>query len=71
MSDETDTLRAKVKAAQNLLAVLHRDGGRHTAKVGFIQSCKDGEKVRHLLLAQVEELKRKRDDWTTTLWGLR
>jgi len=29
------------KAARDLLAVIHRDGGHHTGKVGFVQSCED------------------------------
>lgn len=29
----------------SLLAVIHRDGGHHTAAVGLAQSCKDAEKV--------------------------
>lgn len=47
-------LEAEVNAAKNLLAVMHRDGGHHTDKVGFIQSCKDAEQVRHKLVAEVE-----------------
>lgn len=43
------------QAAENLLAVLHRDGGHHTGKVGFIQSCRDGELVRHDLMRQIEQ----------------
>lgn len=33
------------EAALSLLAVLHRDGGQHTAEVGFQQSCWDAQKV--------------------------
>ena len=29
------------KAARDLLAVIHCDGGHHTGKVGFVQSCED------------------------------
>lgn len=31
------------KDVQELLAVIHRDGGHHTAKVGIVQSIKDAE----------------------------
>ena len=31
--------------AMNLLAVIHRDGGHHTTKVGFKKSCTDAEDV--------------------------
>jgi hypothetical protein len=44
-------------AALNLLAVMHGDGGHHTEKVGFVQSCKDAENVRHGLVAAVNDLK--------------
>jgi len=46
-----------IEAANNLLAVLHRDGGEHTAAVGFIQSCKDGEQVLHSLLLEIDQLR--------------
>ena len=45
---------AAIDAAKNLLAVIHRDGGHHTDKVGFIQSCKDAEQVRHELFSALE-----------------
>jgi hypothetical protein len=44
---EVTLLHAKVNAAKNLLAVMHRDGGHHTEKVGFLQSCKDAITVFH------------------------
>ena len=34
-----------IKAALDLLAVIHRDGGQHTNEVGFVQSCKDAEDI--------------------------
>lgn len=34
-----------LEVAGNLLAVIHRDGGHHTHREGFEQSCKDAEKV--------------------------
>lgn len=33
--------RADVAAAKDLLAVVHRDGGHHTERVGFAQACAD------------------------------
>jgi hypothetical protein len=32
---------------EELLAVIHRDGGHHTAEVGIEQSCKDAERIIH------------------------
>ena len=32
-------------AVRNLLAVIHRDGGHHTARVGLGRSLKDAEKA--------------------------
>jgi hypothetical protein len=37
-------LQARV-AVRDLLAIIHRDGGHHTEEVGFIQSCKDAERI--------------------------
>ncbi len=42
------------QAALNLLAVMHRDGGHHTARVGFVQSCLDAETRRHHMLANLD-----------------
>jgi len=44
-------------AALNLLAVMHGDGGHHTERVGFVQSCKDAEQIRHDLVTAVDDLK--------------
>ena len=41
-------------AARNLLAVLHGDGGHHTERVGFVQSCEDAERVRHRLVTDLD-----------------
>jgi hypothetical protein len=40
-----DTLTRERDAAANLLAVIHGDGGHHTASVGFARSCVDAEAV--------------------------
>jgi hypothetical protein len=53
----TADLQAKVSVACDLLAVMHRDGGHHTAKVGFAQSCDDAREVRHALVDEVERLR--------------
>lgn len=45
---------AAQRPALNLLAVMHRDGGHHTAEVGFEQSCKDAEEVRHQFVVAVD-----------------
>jgi DNA repair exonuclease SbcCD ATPase subunit len=45
------------RAAMNLLAVLHRDGGHHTEAVGFVQSCLDAEQAYYALRAEIERLK--------------
>ena len=45
----------ELDAAHNLLAVMHGDGGHHTSKVGFAQSCKDAEKVRHDLVMKLDK----------------
>ena len=49
-------LRAELHAAENLLAVVHRDGGHHTEREGFAKSCRDGEGVVVGLRAEVERL---------------
>jgi hypothetical protein len=38
---QAESLIAKVRAAKEILAVIHRDGGHHTECVGFEQSCVD------------------------------
>ena len=43
--------------AGNLLARIHRDGGHHTEKVGFKQSCLDAEQEWIALRAEVERLR--------------
>ena len=53
---QVNELEAKLAEAHNLLAVMHRDGGHHTAEVGFEQSCKDAAQARHDLVAEVERL---------------
>ena len=57
-----EAAKAKLTEAHNLLAVMHRDGGHHTADVGFEQSCKDAMQVRHDLVAEVERLRGLLDD---------
>jgi len=42
---EIDTITRERDAAANLLAVIHGDGGHHTASVGFARSCVDAEAV--------------------------
>lgn len=45
---------AEKRAALNLLAVMHRDGGHHEGAVGFVQACKDAEEVRHKLCRDLD-----------------
>ena len=47
---------ADIHAALNLLAVLHRDGGHRTGRVGFVQSCKDAEAERHKFMGEMARL---------------
>ena len=42
---EIDILTRERDEAANLLAVIHGDGGHHTASVGFARSCVDAEAV--------------------------
>jgi len=49
-------------SALNLLAVVHRDGGQHTATVGFSASCTEAEAVVVALRAKLAEAERERDD---------
>lgn len=42
--------------ANDLLAVIHRDGGHHTGKVGYEQSCRDATDVVVAMRARLEEL---------------
>ena len=39
------------KSARDLVAVIHRDGGHHAGKVGFVQACKDAESVVYQLMS--------------------
>lgn len=48
-------LSLKLAAARDLLAVIHRDGGHHTDDVGFVQSCKDAQSVRHQLVVALSD----------------
>jgi len=48
---------AELADAGNLLARVHRDGGHHTAKVGWQRACLDAEQVYLDLNAEVERLK--------------
>lgn len=57
-------LRKELEAAANLLAVIHRDGGHHTAAVGWAQSLTDAESAIHdsrlkhdTLVTEVETLR--------------
>lgn len=43
-------------SAEDLLAVIHRDGGHYTREVGFAQSCRDAEQVVLDLRAEVARL---------------
>ena len=38
---------------KNLLAIIHRDGGHHTAKVGIVQSVEDAHLVWAELMSEV------------------
>jgi chromosome segregation ATPase len=49
-------------SALNLLAVVHRDGGQHTATVGFSASCTEAEAVVVALRAKLAEAERERDE---------
>lgn len=40
----------------SLLAVIHRDGGHHTVAVGYVQSCKDAEKVVLAMRDQIQAM---------------
>jgi len=51
---ECATLR---QDAANVLARIHRDGGHHTAEVGWKQSCLDAEQEWIALRAEVERLR--------------
>jgi hypothetical protein len=48
---------AALKAARNLLAAIHRDGGHYTAEHGFIKSCDDAQKVRNQLATDLDDAK--------------
>jgi len=49
---ERDALR---QDAANVLARIHRDGGHHTAEVGWRQSCLDAEQMWISLRAELDE----------------
>ena len=46
----------------NLLAVIHKDGGHHTAEVGFSQSAKDAQDKYYTALKRIAELEAKIKD---------
>lgn len=50
------------KAARDLLAVIHRDGGHHIGKVGFIQACEDAISIVRELRSDDE--RSKSNEWT-------
>jgi len=50
---ERDSYR---KDAEELLAVIHRDGGHHTIDVGFTTSCGDATDRYCERIAEIEEL---------------
>ena len=52
------------RAALDLLAVIHRDGGQHTGEVGFVQACKDAEAV--VLKLRSDDARIKSGEWTST-----
>ena len=52
---KVEELTRERSAACNLLAVLHRDGGHHARAFGFVQSCLDGQEVRHRLLERADQ----------------
>jgi hypothetical protein len=51
-------------SALNLLAVVHRDGGQHTATVGFAASCTEAEAVVVALRAKLDAI---REEAQTTI----
>lgn len=52
--NQSAILQDSVRVAKDLLAVVHRDGGHHTEKVGFHQSCQDAGLEFHRLRSSVE-----------------
>lgn len=56
---EIDRLQQQIYHALNALAVIHRDGGHHTAKVGFEQSCTD---ATDRVLEYRQEIERLKND---------
>lgn len=44
----------EIAAAREVLAVIHRDGGQHTERRGFVQSCKDAEVSVYKMLEVVD-----------------
>lgn len=44
------------RAAHNLLARIHRDGGHHTHNVGFVQACEDAEQEWLQFRARIAKL---------------
>lgn len=56
-----------IRAAKNLLARIHRDGGHHTGDVGFIQSCKDANSAWCELMIDKAELMLIGDDMAKLL----
>jgi chromosome segregation ATPase len=51
---ELTAANEQITAARDLLAVIHGDGGHHTEKVGFINSCKDAIIVRTALVMNLD-----------------
>lgn len=51
---EAEDFENDLKKANDLLAIVHGDGGQYTGKVGFDQSCKDAASVYYKLRADAE-----------------
>ena len=49
---------SELEDARNLLSIIHRDGGHHTAQVGFKQSCLDARQIYYDMNAKLEALLR-------------
>lgn len=63
--ERLDTMRIQLDAARaalrGLLAIIHRDGGHHTAAVGDEQSVRDAHEVWAKLMSQAETLRGLRE----------
>lgn len=63
-------LQQKIDLARDLLAIIHCDGGHHTAYVGYEQSIKDAIEIRSQLVQKIDRLETQNKALREALQGM-